>query len=115
PSLAPPTPQRIAPPCSSASRLLRRSQTSRVRASSATTPRLPDADLRHPSAGQTRDLPVPVQRASAHASFFDHAGLGRTLAITRPSMLPSVRPTTSAPETFKLSRLHVLAAARKRA
>jgi hypothetical protein len=30
----------------------------------------------------------------------------RALAITRPSMLPSVRPTTSAPETFKLSRLH---------
>ena len=25
---------------------------------------------------------------------------------TRPSMLPSVRPTTSAPKTFKLSRLH---------
>jgi hypothetical protein len=27
-----------------------------------------------PSAGRTRDLPVPVQRASAHARFSDHAG-----------------------------------------
>jgi len=30
---------------------------------------------RSPS-GQTRDLPVPVQRASTHARVFDHAGLG---------------------------------------
>src|SRR5258708_36231825 len=44
--LAPPriAPQRIAPPCSSASQLLWRSPTSRARASSATAPRLPDAD-----------------------------------------------------------------------
>ena len=76
PSLAPPAPQRIAPLCSSASLLLRRSQTSRVRASSATTPRLPDAGLRNPPAGQTRDLPVPAQRASTHARVFDHAGSG---------------------------------------
>jgi len=32
-----------------------------------------------PSAGQTRDLPVPVQRASAHARFFDHAGSPKRL------------------------------------
>src|SRR5262245_57398022 len=44
PPLAPPAPQRIAPPCSSASQLLWRSATSHVRTSSATTPRLPDAD-----------------------------------------------------------------------
>ena len=37
---------------------------------------VPDADRRCPAAGQIRGLPVPVQRASAHASFFDHAGLG---------------------------------------
>src|SRR6266481_1477994 len=42
--LAPPTPQRIAPLCSSASQLLWQGQTSRARASSATAPRLPDAD-----------------------------------------------------------------------
>jgi hypothetical protein len=27
--------------------------------------------------GRTRDLPVPVQRASTHAKFFDHAGSSR--------------------------------------
>src|ERR1019366_8397929 len=54
----------------------RRSQTSRARASSATTPRLPDAGLRNPPAGQTRDLPVPAQRASTHARVCDHAGSG---------------------------------------
>src|SRR6476620_1602776 len=47
PPFAPPTPQRIAPLCSSASQLLWRSATSRARASSATAPHLPDAD--HPS------------------------------------------------------------------
>src|SRR5258708_1599670 len=44
PPLAPPAPQRIAPPCSSASQLLWRSLTPHVRSSSATAPRLPDAD-----------------------------------------------------------------------
>jgi hypothetical protein len=42
--LAPPTPQRIAPICSSASQLLWHGQTSRARTSSATAPHLPDAD-----------------------------------------------------------------------
>src|SRR5262249_29482755 len=41
---APPTPQRIAPLCSSASQLIWRSLTSRTRTSSATAPRLPDAN-----------------------------------------------------------------------
>src|SRR2546425_12323356 len=53
PPLAPPAPQRIAPPCSSASQLLWRRPTSRARASSATAPRLPDADL-HGWATQAR-------------------------------------------------------------
>src|SRR5450759_1219213 len=44
PPFAPPAPQRIAPPCSSASQLLWRSLTPHVRASSDTAPRLPDAD-----------------------------------------------------------------------
>ena len=43
--------------------------------------RLPDADRRRPSAGRTRDLPVPVQRASAHARVFDHAGAAGARAI----------------------------------
>src|SRR4051812_9342428 len=76
PPFAPPTPSPVARLCSLASSLLWRSQTSRVRASSASTPRLPDADQRYSSAGQTRDLPIPAQRASTHARVSDHAGLG---------------------------------------
>src|SRR5208283_3024822 len=72
---------------------------------SAMTPRLPDADLRHPSAGQTRDLPVPVQRAFHTCQGLRPRRAGRPLALTRPSMSPSVILTTSAPDTFKLSRL----------
>ena len=105
PSLAPPAPRRIAPPCSPASQLLRQSQTSRARASPATTPRLPDADLRRPSAGQTRDLPVPVQRASAHARVFDHAGWDGTRAIA-PPVLPSALSSASAPGSKDFSRLN---------
>ena len=44
PPFAPPTPERIAPLCSSASQLIWRSLTSRTRTSSATAPRLPDAN-----------------------------------------------------------------------
>src|SRR5260221_2799059 len=74
PPLAPPTPLRSGPPCSSASLLLWQSLTSRDRASSATAPRLPHADRRRFPNGRSPDLPVPVQGASAHARFFDHAG-----------------------------------------
>ena len=35
---------------------------------------------RYPVTGQTRDLPVPVQRVSTHARFFDHAGPSGTRA-----------------------------------
>jgi hypothetical protein len=106
PSLAPPAPRRITPLCSSASLLLRRSQTSRVRASSASTPRLPDADL-----GAFALRPNPRSPGSRAKSFHTCQGLrprraGRALAITRPSMSPSVFMTTSAPETILLSRLN---------
>ena len=97
-------PRRITPLCSSASLLLRRSQTSRVRASSASTPRLPDADL-----GAFALRPNPRPPGSRAKSFHTCQGLrprraGRPLALTRPSMSPSVILTTSAPDTFKLSR-----------
>src|SRR5260370_39697632 len=46
PPLAPPAPQWPEPPCSAASQLPWQSVTSRDRASSATAPRLPDADRR---------------------------------------------------------------------
>src|ERR1035437_1963178 len=64
--LAPPTPQPllILQLCSPASSLLWPSLTSRVRTSSATAPRLPDAG-QPKSAGRTRDPPVPVQGGSA--------------------------------------------------
>src|SRR5580658_3770691 len=54
PPLAPPAPQWPKPPCSSASQLLWRSLTSRDRASSATAPRLPDADRRRLPNGRFR-------------------------------------------------------------
>src|SRR5262249_649565 len=68
PPFAPPTPlrasplrgvpQKALPLCSPASSLLWRGPTSRVRASSATAPRLPDAGRqRQRRSGQTRDLP----------------------------------------------------------
>src|SRR5262245_14829723 len=74
PPLAPPAPRPVARLCSSASQLLWQSLTSRDRASSATAPRLPDADRRRLPNGRSRDLPVPAQGASAHARVFDHAG-----------------------------------------
>src|SRR5262249_18542731 len=77
PPFAPPAPQRIAPFCSSASQLLWQSLTSRDRASSATAPRLPDADRRLLPSGRSRDLPVPTHGASAHARVSDHAGSSR--------------------------------------
>src|SRR5207247_7740413 len=46
PPLSPPTPLPVVRLCSSASQLLWRGQTSHDRASSATAPRLPDADQR---------------------------------------------------------------------
>jgi len=72
--LAPPTPPLLSQQqfCSQASQLLWPSLTSRVRASSATAPRLPDAG-QPITTGQTRDLPVPVQGACTHARVSDHA------------------------------------------
>ena len=43
------------------------------------SPRLPDAGQLGTAAGQTRDLPVPVQGACAHARFYDRAGSGERL------------------------------------
>jgi hypothetical protein len=70
----------MAPPpacrfCSQASRLLRPSLTSPVRSSSAMAPHLPDAIRRRKRPGWARDLPVPGQRASAHARVSDRAEL----------------------------------------
>ena len=53
--------------------------------------------------------PNPRPPGSRAKSFHTCQGLrprqvGRTLALTRPSMLPSVKTNTSAPGTFKFSR-----------
>jgi len=56
--------------------------------------------------GQTWDLPVPVQGASAHARVFDHAGPPRRSRLSRPCVLPSVWSTASAPGIRFLSRLN---------
>jgi hypothetical protein len=74
PPFAPPAPPRIVQLCSLASSLLWLDQTPRSCSSSATAPRLPDADQYgvEPT-GQMRDLPVPAQRPSPHAMVFDHA------------------------------------------
>jgi hypothetical protein len=76
PPFTPPAPPPAVRPCSQASSLVWQSLTSRARASSATAPRPPDADPPGTAAGQTRDLPVPVQGASVHARVCDRAGPG---------------------------------------
>jgi hypothetical protein len=107
PPLAPPAPQPVARPCSSASSLLWRGPTSRAHTSPATAPHLPGLDRQHALAvGRTRDLPVPAQGASAHAGVSDHAQFKRALALTRPFVLLSALRTASAPGITVLSRLN---------
>src|SRR5262249_37237776 len=57
---------RSPPPCSSASQLLLRGLTSRARASSATAPRLPDADRRPQTERSNASLPVPRDKERLH-------------------------------------------------
>src|SRR5436853_7792973 len=77
-ALGSPAPQRIAPPCSSASQLLWRSLTPHVRASSATAPRLPDAD-------QASNAPV-VGRGVSRFPRKEHACVpGSSTTPGRPS------------------------------
>src|SRR3954452_19789389 len=83
PPFAPPAPSPVARFCSLASLLLWRSQTSRVRASSASTPRLPNADPRYSR------WPNPRSPGSRTKSVHTCQGLrprrvGWTLALTHP-------------------------------
>ena len=67
--------------------------TSRDRVSSATAPRLPDADQTALACGRARDLPVPAQGASAHARVSDRAGSsGVSRSRHPPCCLPLSRP-----------------------
>src|SRR6478735_11674354 len=90
PAFAPPTRPRLAPPTSPASSLLQQGPTSPARASSATALRPSRCGPPDTLDGQARDLPVPEQGASVHAGVYDHAGSRRVLAVSLPSMLPSV-------------------------
>ncbi len=51
-------------------------------------------------AGRAWDLPVPEQRASPHARFYDHAGLLRHSRLTSLNIWPSAFATASAPELY---------------
>src|ERR1700722_13879775 len=87
---APPAPPPARRFCSQASQLLRPSLTSPVRSSSATAPHRPDAIRRRKRPGWARDLPVPEQRASAHARVSDRAGLSEhSRCRVPPCRLPS--------------------------
>jgi hypothetical protein len=108
PALAPPAPQPVARLCSSASQLLCRSLTSPDRTSATTTHCLPAADHKPPSWGLMADPEISGSRAR---SFRTRQGLlsrwaGRTLATTRPSVLPSALVTALAPEIRTIPRLN---------
>jgi hypothetical protein len=67
-------PQRPRPLCSLASSLLRAGPTSPSRSSSTTASGLFDNVPATTGGDGDRDLPVPVQKASAHARVYDDAG-----------------------------------------
>src|SRR6516225_3442474 len=71
---APRAPQRQWPLCSLASSLLRAGPTSPSRSSSATASGLPDNVPAATGGDGDGDLPVPVQKASAHTRVYDDAG-----------------------------------------
>ena len=89
PPFAPPAPPPVARPCSPASSLLWRGLTSRVRASSATAPRLPDADRRRRRRRPSARSPGSRARSVRTCQGLRPRRAGRALALTRPSVLPS--------------------------
>jgi hypothetical protein len=101
PPLAPPAPQRIAPRCSPASQLLWRSPTSRVRASSASTPRLPDADRRRHQVTARRGISRFRRDPCARDVALDPGGTTMP-RITALLMLRSTMKTVSAPASRSL-------------
>src|SRR5215510_9210294 len=89
PPFAPPAPLRSRPLCSSASQLLWQSLTSRDRASSATAPRLPDADRRLLPNGRSRDPHRFPRKERLHISGSLTTPGRPGLALSRPDVLPS--------------------------
>ena len=114
PPLAPPAPRRVAPPslelrracppCSPASQLLRRSQTSLRRASPASAHRLPDADRTGLRRRSTQRPPGSRPRSVRTCQGLRPRRADRLLAMTHAIVLPSAGQTASALRT-KLSRL----------
>jgi hypothetical protein len=108
PAFAPPTPRRIAPPCSPVSQLLCQSVTPRARSSSATALHLPDTDRRSGEAARpnTRSPGSLNTESLRTCQVLRPRRTGRALAMTRPQpMLPSARTTASASgiKTFRSS------------
>src|SRR6267142_6181505 len=104
--LAPPTPRRIAPRCSPASQLLRRGLTSHARASSATAPHLPDADLGGQRAHRSNVRPPRFRRVPFVRDVFFDQGRASVPRIAGPHMLPSTLLTGWASAVLWLSRLN---------
>src|SRR5215472_2071059 len=112
PPFAPPTPRRIAPLCSPASQLLWRGPTSRVRASSATAPHLPDAGRqRRRRSGQTRDLPASDAIPMSDLSWLNPTPHAIAVYASRPlspvaaqHSLPSGRYSLLGPGFHRLDR-----------
>ena len=91
----------------SAYALLRSSQISPARASSASAPRLPDADRQvSPPCGQIGDLPVPGRNVYRHARVSDLAGLQRHSRKRAEACCLPPSKNASAPETRIHSRLN---------
>src|SRR6516162_796001 len=91
-------PQRYAPLCSSASQLLWQSSTSRARTSSATVPRLPDADRPSHATLTASDEISQLPTRSFLRVMWPSTPAGRTVPrITASHMLRSTMKTVSAP------------------
>src|SRR5450631_4185973 len=81
---APRAPQRPRPLCSLVSSLPRAGPTFPSHSSSATASGLPDNVPATTGGGSDGDLPVPVQKASAHARVYDDAGSAWVLRYRHP-------------------------------
>ena len=106
PPLAPPAPQPVARPCSSASLLLwRGSDFSHPGITGYGAPHLPGADRRQGIVDRTRDRPV-YRTGTIHTCQGRRLSrVERALALTRPFVWPCAIRTASAPWTTVLLRL----------
>src|ERR1700736_4435928 len=105
PPFAPSPPLPVARFCSATSPLLRRSLTCHDRASSASAPRLPDAD--QSADGLWADVrPLRCRRVPFRRDVAFDPGEAAAPRMTVPHILPSTLMTASASATLSLSRLN---------